>query len=513
MNLRATMVKVLAATPRQDGFEPGHQPVPLVIRDEALPILALLLVKAFLITLAVHSGFQAVSDDDYSRVVIAQLFAVTPKLDPSGTSWLPFPFWLLGGIMMAVGRSLESARLASWAIACGSAALVYLAARRSGLRPHVALLGTMVGTSVPLGILSSTATIPEFYTASLCTAALLSLRRGRPSDVWVAGVFILPATLSRYETWPIAMVVAVYGAWRLSREGVKHAALPAFAGLVAASLGPVLWMAWNWTTHGSPLAFHKRVADYWFALGRGTEGTLVDLITYPRALATSEPLLLLGVMAVVGLYAKRGLVAGKLLETWSLPLIGVVWVMLWLTGAQLTGGAPTHHPERALLFVSMIGWIWVTASIDTALRSWKRGLPLVSSLLVAVFAYRIAHTAAAEDADRTDALATGHWLRENAVDGLVLLVPTDYGHFAVSGSLAEPERVVLSDDLDPRNRQVVRTDQRGYCKLAHQHKAEWLVTSGPPFDGQASFVRGAWRIGRVAAICPETTSGQRERHD
>jgi hypothetical protein len=33
-----------------------------------------------------------VSDDDYARVVIAQRLSLA--LDPSGTSWLPFPFWL-----------------------------------------------------------------------------------------------------------------------------------------------------------------------------------------------------------------------------------------------------------------------------------------------------------------------------------------------------------------------------------------------------------------------------------
>ena len=30
-------------------------------------------------------GFRAVSDDDYSRVVIAEGWALSPKLDPSGT--------------------------------------------------------------------------------------------------------------------------------------------------------------------------------------------------------------------------------------------------------------------------------------------------------------------------------------------------------------------------------------------------------------------------------------------
>ena len=69
---------------------------------------ALLLVVAKSLAMAwvLHVGFRQVSDDDYARAVIAEQFAHAPALDPSGTSWLPFPFWLHGGLMMIFGRSL-----------------------------------------------------------------------------------------------------------------------------------------------------------------------------------------------------------------------------------------------------------------------------------------------------------------------------------------------------------------------------------------------------------------------
>src|SRR4051794_3443153 len=40
-----------------------------------------------------RAGLHALSDDDYARVAIAEAFAGAPRLDPSHTSWLPFPFW------------------------------------------------------------------------------------------------------------------------------------------------------------------------------------------------------------------------------------------------------------------------------------------------------------------------------------------------------------------------------------------------------------------------------------
>ena len=48
-------------------------------------------------------GFDHISDDDFARVTIAQTFASHPKVDPSGTSWLPFPFWAMGAAMLLFG--------------------------------------------------------------------------------------------------------------------------------------------------------------------------------------------------------------------------------------------------------------------------------------------------------------------------------------------------------------------------------------------------------------------------
>ncbi|HEX3855498.1 MAG TPA: hypothetical protein VHW01_31260, partial [Polyangiaceae bacterium] len=54
--------------------------------------LALLLAaRGIACVLAWDNGFRALSDDDYARISIAQRFAHTPHIDPSGTSWLPAP--------------------------------------------------------------------------------------------------------------------------------------------------------------------------------------------------------------------------------------------------------------------------------------------------------------------------------------------------------------------------------------------------------------------------------------
>jgi hypothetical protein len=59
-------------------------------------VAALCLLKAAIGAWLLARGFSHVSDDDYARTVIAEQFAHAPRLDPSGTSWLPLPFWVAG---------------------------------------------------------------------------------------------------------------------------------------------------------------------------------------------------------------------------------------------------------------------------------------------------------------------------------------------------------------------------------------------------------------------------------
>jgi len=63
-----------------------------------------------------------VSDDDYARVVHTQDWALDPRFDATGTSWLPFPFWVSGGLMRIMGPSLDVARGVAflWGLASGA---------------------------------------------------------------------------------------------------------------------------------------------------------------------------------------------------------------------------------------------------------------------------------------------------------------------------------------------------------------------------------------------------------
>ena len=72
-----------------------------------------------------------------------------PALDPSGTSWLPFPFWANGAAMMAFGRSLGTAGVVAWVFGLASV-LVGYAALFLALGPHGKLQHTEALTARPL---------------------------------------------------------------------------------------------------------------------------------------------------------------------------------------------------------------------------------------------------------------------------------------------------------------------------------------------------------------------------
>ena len=211
-----------------------------------------------------HQGFTHVSDDDYARTVIAEQFAHAPRLDPSGTSWLPLPFWLEGTAMMAAGRTLAVARAVAVVLGAASVAAPYLAMRAVGVRRVAALAATAIAMALPWNAWLGVATVPEAWSGRIVAAAVdrdgRGRRRapGRPRRCW-------RRRSRRYEAWPACALMALVCAWQ-RRPGARAAGASSRA-LVVAVAGPVAWMAWNAHAHGSPLHFVARVTTFRHAMG------------------------------------------------------------------------------------------------------------------------------------------------------------------------------------------------------------------------------------------------------
>lgn len=414
-------------------------------RRDALLALAIAAGKLAAGLYVLGLGFTHVSDDDYCRVVLAQAFAGAPALDPTRTSWLPFPFWTMGGAMMVFGTSLAVARAVALASGVAGAVMVYGALRAAGASCRVAVGATVTAMVWPWNVWLGAAMVPEALTASLVAAAALGWpwRKGR----MLLGAALLAAAWSRYEAWPACAVMVILGVV----DGIRardHRSLTA-AGLAAA--GPLLWMAWNAATRGSATDFLARVVAYRAAHGGGGSAAplLPRLFGYPLALwQTSWPLLVLAGAGTAGLVMWRQTAALKRLAPAGLVAAATLAFLIY---GDVNDGAPTHHPERAIVpltwLLAAAGWEGISAATTRATtRGRAPGTVLIAFLVVGLLAQaaRVAarYPARASDEDRAPQIARGLDLRQRDV-AHVEITPCAFEHYALLAAFRHPERVTV----------------------------------------------------------------------
>ncbi|HEX3769383.1 MAG TPA: hypothetical protein VHV30_00900 [Polyangiaceae bacterium] len=387
-------------------------------------------------------GFSHVSDDDYARTVIAERFALAPHLDPSGTSWLPLPFWVTGGAMAIVGRSLESARAIAVVLGALGVIAPFAAMRGAGVSRPAAMGATLAAMALPWSAWLDVATVPDGWTAALIAAGAIAMRVER-ARAWAAAA-LLAASLARYEAWPACAVFAVFAgvtARRLEGAARRRAIVCA----IIAMAGPVLWMAWNAHAHGSPFHFVARVTAFRRAIGAADLPLRDKLLGYPRALVGEVPeAAVLGALGIAGAARSR-----PLRDRWLAALGVALAVLVFLVIGDLGDGAPTHHPARAL---GAVGWILVGAGVDTAVTAAAGASARAARVAVAVaggavaLAWTIglpgrwAEAPGNSDYERRDAqIARGRALRDEDV-AAAQITPCQFEHFALIAAWGRPDR-------------------------------------------------------------------------
>ncbi len=389
------------------------------------------------------SGFRAISDDDYARVVIAQRFAAAPSLDPSGTSWLPLPFWLYGVPMAVFGDSLTTARAVALALGVASAMLVWLSGRLMGLSERAALLGALGAVLLPYGAWLSCATVPEAPTAALLLLGSVTLCRAEGWLRVLGGLALGAACFSRYEAWAPAAVFALLSGIEATRERRRVLWLA-----VGAAIGPIaLWLMHGIARHGDALFFVARVRGYRAALGEQAASFGDALIRTPLALVRFEPELLAVVVVAAAIAARRRLsLFGP--GAWR-PLTALAALVVFLMAADLGGGAATHHPERSLLPV-----FWLLALVAAGLMTRLAEQPRASAWPLAALPLALAASLllrpeiGSSFAERRDQERVGSLLRYLDARDVVIDTP-DFGFFAVQAALGHGRSRPLSDH-DPR---------------------------------------------------------------
>lgn len=428
----------------------------------AIDGLAVASVHALACVLVRRAGFDHVSDDDFARVTIAQAFAHAPKLDPTGTSWLPFPFWILGGGLAIVGRSLDSARALSVLTSSLAILVPFFALRTVTSSPDSrssrlrTIATTLFAYSTPWALWLGASTVPESVTASLAAGGAIGVLGAPATRRTFAFAFALfAACLSRYEPWPIAAVVAITLGVRAARasstspgRGAERE-LALVAAIVAAA--PLLWMAWNAHAHDGPLHFFRRVSSYKRAIGDGSDDALAALALYPKLILSVRPEVILGGSVLGVLAARQKLLA----RSWLLILACALAQIVFLSYGNVRDGAPAHHPERALVgTLVLLAMFTADAAFRLAQTSrlGERAPGVLTAGASALFVIAVvdamnprAMPAKSESEDRTTQIARGLELRGRhfGKGARVVVTPCAYEHFALIAAFGRPEDVEI----------------------------------------------------------------------
>ncbi|MCA9641323.1 MAG: glycosyltransferase family 39 protein [Polyangiaceae bacterium] len=441
-----------------------------------LPLGGALLFKLAIGLLALFGeGFHGVSDDDFARVFIAQGFATAPSLDPSGTSWLPFPFWLTGSAMLAFGKSLFVARIV--AVLCGllSTALLYLAARQLKLSPLRSASAAALGSTFPYAAYLGVATVPE----SLCAASIVAacvLVSSSPRLRLFGGALLCSACLSRYEAWPVALGFALVSGWDAFRGRSEvntepfskpQRTLLLGSGALAVS-GSLWWMLHGLYAQGSATFFVDRVAAYRRAIGAAPESLWARLSGYPLGFLRGEPELVL-VTFVFSAWLFSSLrrsqspepppsdssgVRSSVSQPWRRTAALLLLMLLSLIYGDLRDGAPTHHSERAVLALWMFTALVLLRVLELLLAHTSKPrivLVAVACLLLGQFVLRPWYSRRDSFIIRRAAVATGAAAKSKGAEKLAVATD-DFGFYAVCVGFEAPDACFSLRDNDPRKK-------------------------------------------------------------
>ena len=396
---------------------------------------------------AFRSGFRALSDDDYARISIAQRFAAEPHFDPTGSSWLPAPFWAYGAAFRAFGTGLGVARTVAIVLALAATVLVYVAARVLGTTRVAAVVAAVLSCLlVPYSTFLGVAALPEVPCAALLLFSAATLAVSDPALRALGGGALILACLSRYEAWPIAAACAAFCLW----DALRQRRLSYLGCAALALAGPALWLSLSHVSHGDAWFFIGRVTAYRRALGGHDVSLWRRLVEYPWALIWNA-------LALSILFPIFALTAPKIRQPdgprYARCALALLAMLAFLMLGSVRDGVPTHHAARVLLPLWFFGCVvagreFARRATDAAGR-WRVGITVAAITMVPPL-FTGLHLPSDEDfAQRALELEAGNAARQETKLGLAIDT-TDYGYFAVQAGFGSPLGTSVLDDHDPR---------------------------------------------------------------
>ncbi len=472
-------------------------------RAWAFDLCAVFFLQIFLSAWFRYEGFHGISDDDYARVVIAQQFAAAPTGDPSGTSWLPAPFIFLGTMLRLTAPSLDMARLFSVLLSGVSSCLLYSAARLLIANRRIAVFATIFALALPYSLYLSAATVPEYPTACALVFASTTLlcSQNNPGRRLLGSFALFLACASRYEAWPAALAFASITALDLHSSRKRASASPLLlASLIVSCAFPLLWIYHGVLHHENAFFFVNRVVDYKRALGAGSTGFSEALSLYPQGLIYGEPEVMFGLFLGV-LSISKARLAGRTsvrLRGLMRPWLVLSTLLIFLILGAVRDGAPTHHAERALVSLWLLGALSMGHLLALSKKTQKEVLVAIIMGLFLGHALRRAELVKiAPFSNRVNEEQMGEYIRDHLPRREPLaIVPANFGYFAIMAAGEVPSRWKVLQKHDPREPTSSLESLRSLDKWRAEGGCYYVIDTemaSPPQD-QVLFQRGSLNL-------------------
>lgn len=314
---------------------------------------------------------------------------------------------------------------------------------------------------------------------------------------------MLVACLSRYEPWFVAMPFVTF-VLRDSLEperSRRDRALLVLAGALSTT-GPLAWILWNRAAHGAPFHFLESVAGYHDAVSSASLPR--RLVTYVYAFLRAEPELL--ALTVVLFFGALSADARRAMRArLSRPALALAFAFVALTASMVRGGAPTHHPERALvpaLLLVAVAAGWAIREVSRAPALPKRPIAIALASIAALSWPARRFVLRSEVlADRAAEVDIGERAATRLPPGTRAHVDVvDYGYFAVQAASGRPEDFVPNEAAGLAGGLGVPTAATDGLVSALQSGLPYAIVraSAAPLDAQPLEKNGAWVLLQLA---------------
>ncbi|RRR68847.1 MAG: hypothetical protein EI684_16950 [Candidatus Viridilinea halotolerans] len=472
-------------------------------------ILLLLIAASIALQWSVRAaGFEALSADDFGRVVVAAMWARNPQIIWHGV-WLPLHTYVVGGLLMLHGDMLWMPRLVNTLCGIASLGLIYALAWSLFGRSSVALLSVCLLLLNPAFVWLSLTTLTELQYATCVLAAMLGfalyMQRGTVRPLYLGAIALALASAIRFEAWVLialwAVALAMQSVWRF-RRGMAILAREQVAALGVLVCFPTLWLWGNYWITGD--ALHFLVVNTSF--DRKFYGSERIYSAYTDTLYNLDPISsMLALIALPSMLAVYHRIAAVRIYAWL--VIGSFLAYIGLRGGyvQPTGNYIRYLAPFLFFAYPAVAW-FVVAIIDQLPKQWSRYGVLMFFLIILIMMQIPANFRFINDPS-VDGLRVGLQLQElrnsepTDLKKPVLIELNYWQYLAIHVATSDLNYIVYDRQLDfeLRNNSKTMLDLPILVQCLHEHQIEYVVFRDPELQSMLVQLGGVEEVAMVQA--------------